>query len=306
MVTPWMIVVSRPCTMSPMKRVLVIGATGHIGREVVSALDPSQTSIRAFVRNPAGAQLPPSVEIVEGDLTAPDTIDRAMDGIDAAFLLWTAPASAAAAAIERLVRGVKRIVLLSSPHQTPHPFFQQPNPMAAFHAELDRAVASGAEEWTILRPGMFALNCVAWWAAQIRAGNVVRWPYADAATAPIHERDIAEVAVRALLDDGHDRGDYVITGPESLTQREQVAILGEVLNRPLRYEELSRDDAKRELGAPPPVIEMLLNAWDAATGLPAYVTSHVAEVTGKNARTFRDWAIDHAADFGGRHEGAVT
>ena len=154
-------------------------------------------------------------------------------------------------------------------------------------------------QWAFLRPGMFAANARLWWASQIRADSVVRWPYAEALTAPIHERDIAAVAARILCEDGQGGEDYVLTGPESLSQSEQVRIIGEVIGRPLRLEEISPEEARRELLAimPLPVINMLLNAWAAAVGQPAYVTSAVAEITGRPARTFRDWVLEHAADF---------
>jgi uncharacterized protein YbjT (DUF2867 family) len=146
---------------------------------------------------------------------------------------------------------------------------------------------------------MFAANARGWWAPQIRAGDVVRWPYADAPTAPIDERDIAAVAVRVLCEEGHNGKDYVPTGPESLSQFEQVRIIGEVIGRSLRYQELSPDEARRELLPPmtPPIIDMLLNAWAAAIGQPAFVTPSVAEITGTPARKFRDWIIDHSAEF---------
>ena len=138
-----------------------------------------------------------------------------------------------------------------------------------------------------------------WWGPQIRKGDVVRWFYADAATAPIDEGDVAAVAVRALCDDGHDGREYVITGPESLTQREQVQIVGEAIGRPLRFEELPRDAARQELMAmmPPSIADMLLNAYAAAVDLPALVTTTVGDVTGSRAGSFRDWATAHAADF---------
>lgn len=146
---------------------------------------------------------------------------------------------------------------------------------------------------------MFAANCLSWWAPQIRAGDVVRWPYAAAPTAPIDERDVAAVAVRALLESGHDGAEYVLTGPESLSQIEQVATIGDVIGRPLRFEEMSPEAARRELPFPAPALNMLLNAWAAAMGRPAFVTSTVAEITGRPARTFRDWVIDHAEEFRG-------
>jgi uncharacterized protein YbjT (DUF2867 family) len=191
------------------------------------------------------------------------------------------------------------VVLLSSPHQTPHPFFQQPNPMARFHAELERLIADSGLAATIVRPGMFASNTVPWWSSMIRDGDVVRWPYAAAETAPIDDRDVAAVAARALVDDAHAGGDYVITGPESLSQAQQVRIIGDALGRRLAFEELTPEAFRRETAGrwPGPVADMLLAAWGAATGRPAFITANVAAVTGSPARTFSRWAIDHAASF---------
>src|SRR5262249_32345528 len=218
--------------------------------------------------------------------------DAALDGVDAVFLLWVAPLTAAAAAIERIASHAARIVFLSSPHRTPHPFFQQPNALRAVHAGLEELIDRSGLRWTFLRPGAFALNCRNWWAPQIQAGDVVRWFHGAAATAPIHEHDIAAVAVRALCEDGHERQDYVLTGPESLTQRQQVQIIGQAIGRPLRFEELSPDAARQQVLAkwPAPVVEMLLNAYAAAVDRPAHVTSTVADVTGTAARSFHEWA----------------
>jgi uncharacterized protein YbjT (DUF2867 family) len=282
-----------------MKRILVIGATGNVGRNVISELIAANTRVRALTRNPDSANLPSQVEIVRGDLTVPDTLAGPLDDVDAVFLVWTAPATASAPALARIAKHVPRVVFLSSPHQTAHPFFQQPNPVATMHAEIERLIETSGLQWTFLRPGMFATNGLFWWAPQIRAGNIVRWPYAEAPTAPIHERDIAAVAARILCEEGHGGKDYVLTGPQSLSQFEQVKIIGEVIGRSLRFEELSPDEARRELLPlmPLPVIDMLLNAWAAAIGQSAFVTSAVAEITGTEARTFRNWAIDHSADF---------
>ena len=135
---------------------------------------------------------------------------------------------------------------------------------------------------------------------QFRAGgDVVRWPHLAAPTAPIDEGDIAAVAVHALCEDGHSGAEYVLTGPQSLTQFEQISTICGVIGRSLRIEEMSPDEVRRE-GLPlmPPfVVSMLLNAWAAAIGQAAFVTSTVAEITGAPARTFRDWATDHAAEF---------
>jgi uncharacterized protein YbjT (DUF2867 family) len=280
-----------------MKRVLVIGATGNIGREVVSQLLATDCRVRAMTRHPDRERLPRQVEVAGCDLADAEGLERCLDGVDMVFLVWTAPVEAAAAAVTRIATHAERVVFLSSPHKTPHPFFQQPNSVRGVHEELERLITESGLRWTFLRPGMFAGNSLIWWAPQIRAGDVVRWPYAAAPTAPIHERDIAAVAVRALIESRHDREEYVLTGPESLTQVEQVMMIGEVLGRQLRFEEITPDEARDELPAPPPIITMLLDAWAAALGQPAYVTSTVEAITGKPARTFREWVFDHANQF---------
>src|SRR5262249_16250958 len=178
--------------------------------------------------------------------------------------------------------------------RTPHPFFQQPNALRAVHAGLEELIDRSGVGWTFLRPGAFALNCRNWWAPQIQAGDVVRWFHGAAATAPIHEHDIAAVAVRALCEDGHDRKEYVLTGPESVTQRDQVQIIGTAIGRALRFEELLPEAARQQLSAwPAAVVEMLLSAYAAAVGIPALVTSTVADVTGAPAPRFRASAPHH-------------
>jgi uncharacterized protein YbjT (DUF2867 family) len=167
------------------------------------------------------------------------------------------------------------------------------------HADIERLIAAAGLAWTIIRPGMFASNALAWWAPAIRDGDVVRWPYGAAETAPIDERDIGAVAARALYEDGHEGGDYVLTGPESLSQATQVSIIGAVLGRPIRFEEVSPDDFRREVAGswPGTVVDMLLAAWQATMGRPAYVTSTVCDVLGSPPRTFRQWVADHVAAF---------
>jgi uncharacterized protein YbjT (DUF2867 family) len=128
---------------------------------------------------------------------------------------------------------------------------------------------------------------------------VVRWFHGAAQTAVVHERDIAAVAVRALCDEGHDNRNYLLTGPESLTQREQLAIIRDAIGRSLVFDEVSPDTARREVLRewPGPVMDMLLSAYTAAVDRPAFLTSCIQDVTGRPARTFREWAIDHAAEF---------
>ena len=275
------------------------GATGRVGRQVVAELLSAGVPVRALTRRPAEAALPPSVEVMAGDLTVPESLDAALQGVSAVFLLWTAPPATAPAVVERVASHAQRVVLLSSPHRTPHPFFQQPNPMAVFHAELERLIAASGIASTIIRPGMFASNTVFWWGPQIRAGDIVRWPYGAAETAPIDERDVAAVVARALYEDGHAGGDYVLTGPESLSQAAQVSAIGAAIGRRIRFHELSPEEFRQETAGrwPGPVVDMLLSAWRATLGRPAFVTSKVMDIAGSPARTFGQWAADHADAF---------
>jgi uncharacterized protein YbjT (DUF2867 family) len=278
--------------------VLVTGATGRVGRLVVDQLTAAGLPVRALSRQPAAA-LPGNVEVVTGDLTVPESLGTALRDVSAVFLVWTVPAATAPAVIEQIASCTRRVVFLSSPHQTPHPFFQQPNPMAALHAGLEQVLADAGLEPTILRPGMFASNAAYWWAAAIRAGGVVRWPYGAAETAPVDERDVAAVAARTLQQDGQAGRDYVLTGPESLSQAAQAAIIGQVLGRRITFEELSPEEfrAETEGSWPRPVVDMLLAAWAATMGQPALVTSAVSDILGRAARTFRQSVADNAAAF---------
>ena len=287
-------------TRSRVPPVLVIGATGRVGRVVVDLLIEAGVPVRALTRrSKAAVTLPASVEVVSGDLTVPESLDAALQGVSTAFLVWTAPPTTAPEVVERLAHHVRRVVFLSAPHQTPHPFFQQPNPMAVLYAEIERLIADSGLESTIIRPGMFASNALSWWGPAIRADGVVRWPYGAAETAPVDERDVAAVAARTLYQDVHVGGDYVLTGPESLSQAEQVRIISEVLGRGIKFEELSPDEFRSETEGswPRPVVEMLLAAWGATMGRPAFITSTVSDILGSGPRSFRQWVTDHAAAF---------
>src|SRR5213078_3548168 len=134
--------------------VLITGATGRVGRVVVDLLIDAGVPVRALThRFEAAATLPANVEVVTGDLTVPESLDAGLRGVSAVFLGWTAPPTTAPAVVERLATYTPRVVLLSSPHQTPHPFFQQPNPMAVLHADIERLIAAAGLESTIIRPG---------------------------------------------------------------------------------------------------------------------------------------------------------
>ena len=229
---------------------------------------------------------PANVEVVTGDLTVPESLDAALRGVSAVFLVWTAPPETAPAVVDRIATHARRVVFLSAPHNIDHPFFQQPNPMAVLYADIERLIAETGVESTIIRPGMFASNALFWWAPAIRADGVVRWPYGAAETAPVDDRDVAAVVAQTLYQDGHAGGDYVLTGPESLSQAEQVRIIGDVLGRRIPFEELTPDEFRNETEGswPRPAVDMLLAAWGATMGRPAFMTSTVFDILGSPPR----------------------
>jgi uncharacterized protein YbjT (DUF2867 family) len=200
--------------------------------------------------------------------------------------------------MELLAKHARRIVFLSSAAiQDELPV--QTNPIGKIHLEIEEQIKKTGLDWTFLRPGAFAANALTWWAPQLRAGEVVRWPYGAAAWAPIHERDIAAVAVHALTEDGHAGKKYLLTGGELLTQVEQLHVIGEATGRTLQYEELTPDAARQQMSTflPPFVVDRLLDLWATMVEEPAPVNRTVEELTGAAPRAFHQWALEHAEDF---------
>ncbi|UFU06493.1 SDR family oxidoreductase [Ruania halotolerans] len=273
--------------------ILVTGATGNVGRHVVSGLHALGADVRAMVRTPETADLPEGVEVVYGDLTQPATLEQAADGTASVFLLWpSTDISDAPAAVEVFARHASRIVYLSA---LEGPTNQRPN---GHWGDVEDLVTQSGREWTFLRPGGLAANVLGW-ADQIRTG-VVRWPYGNAGRSLIHEADIADVAIRALTEDGHVGAAYPLTGPEVLTQAEQVRIIGETIGAPVRWEEQPIEEARENLTTAwgdPAFVDMALAAWAEMVDTPEQVVATAEAVTGTPARPFRQWARDHADDF---------
>jgi uncharacterized protein YbjT (DUF2867 family) len=283
---------------------LVTGATGTIGRPLIDALLNQDAKVRAVTHDPQAANLPAGVEVVKGDLARPATIAPFLEGVTALFLH---PRAVGLGAGELLTlarqRGVRRVVALSATNVDDPPDQQPSRYQGDRNKEVeDAAVASGLA-WVSLRASSFAANTLRAWGAQIRAGDLVRGPYANFAEAPIHERDLAEVIAHALGSDDlvARRGRRLeLTGPQSLTHQQLVATIGEVLGRPLRYQELPPQVAKQGMvqqGIPEPFVEALLARYAREVGQPAPVTGEVERVLGRPARTYAEWVADHAAAF---------
>ncbi|MGH3622837.1 MAG: NAD(P)H-binding protein [Sciscionella sp.] len=271
------------------------GATGNVGRNVVSELLADGTAVRAFVRDPDSADLPKSVETVGGDLSKPSTVSPFLDGVDAVFLLWPfLDASDGAELIDVVGEQVHRIVYLSS-LGIRDDLERQTNPINGFHAEMEHMIERSGLAWTFLRCSMFAKNLLGH-LPEIRAEGVLRGPYGAAVRSPIHERDIAAVAARTLTRDGHAGKRYRLTGPQAMNAFEQVRVLAEAVGRPLRFEETSRAAARRDMLSwlPEPGVDEVLDALAEFVTEPEPVTSAVWELTGASARTLHSWALDHA------------
>ena len=191
---------------------------------------------------------------------------------------------------------MRRVVLLSS--FAVRDTGEQVYSIGAAHRKIERAVEASGLDWTFLRCGGFAANSLSW-APQIRASGVVRAPYGYAATAPIAEQDIAAAAACVLLDDAHIGATYVLTGQESLTQIEQVRLIGEAIGRELRFEELPADVFRRAAAGhiPAPVADDFLRYYSQYVARTAEISADIQRITGRPATTFADWVIDHAADF---------
>lgn len=276
--------------------ILITGATGNVGRHVVAQLLEQGLAVRALTRNPEKAQLPAGAEVVAGDLMDPAAVERALKGVSAAFL-FAVPGSAQGFVAAARATGLQRIVFLSS-GAVVDGVERQADLIAEMHAEIERAIEASGLEWTFLRPSIFAANAVQW-AWSIRASGSVSLPYPGSTGAPIDEADIAAVAVQALTTDRWVGRKLMLTGPESLSQADQLAILGDVLGRPISVVALDPVVAREQMErhVPVPIVAALFKIWADAVGVTALVTGVVAEVTGRPARTFREWASDHQAIF---------
>jgi uncharacterized protein YbjT (DUF2867 family) len=230
-------------------------------------------------------------------LADPASLEPHLHGAQALFLLWpfTSPEvteDLAPKVAEIAARHAARIVYLSAQPAADRP--------ASSWALVERAIEDSGTSWTFLRPTGFAANTLMW-ADQVRAGDIVRWPFGGAARAPIDERDIAAVAVRALTEDGHAGARYVLSGPEVLTQAEQLTAIGRAIGRELRWEELPRQAAQEALAAAwgdPAFAQSALDTWEWFVDHPEVMTQSVEDLTGVPARSFAQWAADSAASFG--------
>ncbi|UJB43376.1 SDR family oxidoreductase [Streptomyces sp. A1-5] len=283
--------------------IVVTGATGNIGRSLVGRLLEEGVPVRALTRDPARAGLPARTEAVRADLMADTDLAPLLSGADALFLnLAAGGGESAQRLIDAAVEAkVPRLVFNSSLGVTDTPA-DETNFISRSHAAVERAVRASGLEWTFLRGGNYATNALGW-APAVRGNGVVRDPHPGAQGAPIHEADLADAAAVALLDrtGTHVHRVHRLTGPEVLTNAQQVAAIAEAIGRPVRIEQIPEGEAAEAMVGPHlplAAARELIGLFGRTVDAPAFpVTDTVARVTGHPARSFAQWARDHAADF---------
>lgn len=280
--------------------ILITGATGNIGRELVRILDAQAAPTRVLVRDPTrAADLPPSAERVIGDLDDPATLAPAFRGVDTVFLLTqgTGTDQAEHALAAARSNGVGRIVHLSSFHAAMDPA----PPMARWHQQRERLVRATGIPATFVRPGGFMTNSFAW-LPTLRAGDFVLDVLGPGRVASIDPVDIAAVAALALTEDGHTGQAYALTGEQALTTAEQVGILADALGRPIEIRTANTPEeavrARWPEGAPPALAESFRQTVLAMRADTEGVhTDTVRRLLGRAPHTFAQWCQRNIAAF---------
>ena len=275
--------------------ILVTGATGNIGGELVGALAGAGEEARGLIRRDDDrSRLPAGVEGVVGDLNRPETLSAALAGVRGVHLLsGYQDMPGLMAEIRRA--GVDHVVLQSS---SSVPGGDMDNAVARYHILSEAAVRESGVAWTFLQPNSFMSNTVQW-APQLESGDVVRAPFPDVRVATIDPSDVAAVSARALTSKGHEGHSYRLSGPESLLPADRVAVLAQVLGRDLRFEGQSDAEARAEMSESMPAeyVDAFFSFFADGTLDESQVLRTVEEITGRPPRSFEQWARTHADAF---------
>jgi uncharacterized protein YbjT (DUF2867 family) len=283
--------------------ILVTGATGNVGSQVVAELTRYGAQVRAFVRDPdrAAALLGDDVELAVGDFADTDSVRRALAGADRVFLACSnAPAqidyeigaieAAKAAGVRRLVKLSASVVAVDSPLLFPR-----------WHGVIERHLVRSGLPAVRICPG-FLMNTLLMSADAVRATGRLFAPAGRARIAMVHPSDVAAAAAVALTEDGHDGARYVLNGPRAITYEEVAAHLSEATGRPIEFVDLPDEAARQamlESGMPPAVAEFLVRLFRALRqGLDEKTSDTVRSLTGAEPRGFAEFAREHATAFG--------
>ena len=279
--------------------IAVTGATGNIGSEVVRLLLEANQTVRVLVRDPQKlAALKGQVDVVQADLMKPQTLKAAFAGVEKAFILIAdvkdIPTAAGPIFQAAEKAGVRHIVFVSSGTIVIEP----PVTIGKWHLDGERLLKATSMKWTMLRPGNFASNALRW-AGAIKDQGAVFAPYPNNSSGVIDPRDIAAVAAKSLTSPGHESKTYLLTGPAAITTADQVKTIGDALGKPIRVVEVPEAGARAGMlksGMPEVIADAVLELMRPHS-LNDMVTTTVADVTGRPARSFEQWTRDHLRAF---------
>jgi uncharacterized protein YbjT (DUF2867 family) len=269
--------------------IVVTGATGNVGRELVRTLSSAGEKVRAVSRRPE--QTPDGVRHWPADLAEPASLRPALEGADALFLL-VAGEDPQAILDSAKAGGVRRVVLLSSQGAGTRPeIYRHP-------VMFEDAVRRSGLDWTILRSGGLDSNAYAW-AESVRAERTAAAPFGDVGLPTVDPADIAAVAAATLREPGHAGRTHELTGPAPVTPRERARALGDALGTPVRFVEQTREEARAQMLAfmPEPIVEGTLAILGEPTPAEREVSPDVERILGRAPRTFADWARRNIAAF---------
>ncbi len=280
--------------------IVVTGATGNVGRPLVTELLAAGAPVRAVTRQPGPAGFPPDMEVF-------DSAADALPGASAVFLNSRALGEQLEDVVAQCRRaGVTKLVALSAINADDDVTRQPSRFRGDRNREAERLAVGSGLAWVSLRPTVFATNFAGMWSAQIRAGDVVAGPYAAASTAPIVETDISGVAARALLTDELVGQRIPLTGPQAFTNSELVEVIGDVLGRPLQYREIPAEAVRQRfigLGFGAGFADAYIAMLAETLGTPALVTHDVEKILGRPPVPFAHWVSEHRSVFSNEKAG---
>jgi uncharacterized protein YbjT (DUF2867 family) len=278
--------------------ILVTGATGNIGKELIPFLLESGHSLRVFVRKERKvAHLDACIERAVGDLDQPETLIPALQGVERIFLVSYETQQDVNVLGAAKKAGVRHIVKLSTLEAAEHKI-----KVGKWHYEREELIRASGLDWTFLRPGMFMSNSLAWWADSIQGQSSVFFPGGKKGrVAPIDPRDVARVAALALTQPGHAGQAYPLTGSELFTIGEMVQVISGVLGKPIQYVDIPPLAAKLFMlksGMDKTLVSALMEMLASLRkNEGALVTDMVQQVTGQPPRRFEDWCREHSKAF---------